>query len=344
MTAGVDRERIMAGAAQQSPAAMGARQGSIRLAASDRPFFLVAHAPHRGPQSRRPRRPDDRLSASEPVPRRHHRGARAEPDDSGGHHRGGGRRIGRGRHRLDHDRPGQASAARSRTDRARPRRATKKRSSSPSIQSASGRFFIGSSRRLTLARASTTATAGCCWTHDRFPRTASWCVPICLIPPSAAALLDRLAGALRNFFATPSAPRPENPWLVDGMTVPEVRAALLGKTEVAARINNEGETIVSVAVPIQYMMATRGALQLSTQGGDIDRVIASERWAIFRFFVVLASVMLVLSLVARQHHRRAGAAACDSGRARAARHSIARANSRLHGPHRRDRAPFAGAA
>jgi two-component system sensor histidine kinase ChvG len=80
------------------------------------------------------------------------------------------------------------------------------------------------------------------------------------------------------------------------MTVPEVKAALLGKTEVAARINNEGETIVSVAVPIQYMMATRGALQLSTQGGDIDRVIASERWAIFRFFVVLASVMLVLSL------------------------------------------------
>jgi two-component system sensor histidine kinase ChvG len=107
---------------------------------------------------------------------------------------------------------------------------------------------------------------------------------------------DRFAGAIRNFFATPSAPRPENPWLVDGKSVPEVAAALRGRTEAVARINNEGETIVSVAVPIQYMMATRGALQLSTQGGDIDRVIASERWAIFRFFVVLASVMLVLSL------------------------------------------------
>ena len=118
------------------------------------------------------------------------------------------------------------------------------------------------------------------------------------LPDSAErrGLFDRLAGVVRNFLATPSAPRPENPWLVDGMTVPEVKSALLGKTEVAARINNEGETIVSVAVPIQYMMATRGALQLSTQGGDIDRVIASERWAIFRFFVVLASVMLVLSL------------------------------------------------
>ncbi len=107
---------------------------------------------------------------------------------------------------------------------------------------------------------------------------------------------DRIAGAVRNFFATPSAPRPENPWLVDGKTVPEVAAALQGRTEAAARINNEGETIVSVAVPIQYMLATHGALQLSTQGGDIDRVIAAERWAILRFFIVLASVMLVLSL------------------------------------------------
>jgi two-component system sensor histidine kinase ChvG len=109
-------------------------------------------------------------------------------------------------------------------------------------------------------------------------------------------LFDRLTLAVRNFFATPSAPRPDNPWLVEGKTVPEVAAALKGQTETAVRINNEGETIVSVSVPIQYMMATRGVLQLSTQGGDIDRVIASERWAIFRFFVVLASVMLVLSL------------------------------------------------
>ncbi len=111
-------------------------------------------------------------------------------------------------------------------------------------------------------------------------------------------LLDRLTGMVRNFLAAPSAPSPRasDPWLVDGKTVPEVAAALQGRTESAARINGEGETIVSVAVPIQYMMATRGALQLSTQGGDIDRVIASERWAILRFFAVLAAVMLVLSL------------------------------------------------
>ena len=31
-------------------------------------------------------------------------------------------------------------------------------------------------------------------------------------------------------------------------------------------------------------------------GGDIDQVIAAERWANLRFFLVLAAVMLVLSL------------------------------------------------
>jgi len=40
----------------------------------------------------------------------------------------------------------------------------------------------------------------------------------------------------------------------------------------------------------------RGALLLSTQGGDIDKIIASERWAILRVFLVSAGVMLVLSL------------------------------------------------
>jgi two-component system, OmpR family, sensor histidine kinase ChvG len=110
-------------------------------------------------------------------------------------------------------------------------------------------------------------------------------------------LLDRLTRVVRNFFATPSKPRRErDQWLIDGKSVPEVAAALKGQTRSAAQIDDEGETIVSVAVPIQYMMATRGALQLSTQGGDIDRVIASERWAILRFFAVLAAVMLVLSL------------------------------------------------
>ncbi|MBV9287453.1 MAG: sensor histidine kinase [Hyphomicrobiales bacterium] len=119
------------------------------------------------------------------------------------------------------------------------------------------------------------------------------------LPDSAErhGFFERAYAYIRNFFAPPAAPENrDDRWLADGKTMPEIAAALKGATQSAVRVNDEGETIVSVAVPIQHMMATRGALELSTQGGDIDRVIASERRAILRFFAVLAAVMLVLSL------------------------------------------------
>ena len=118
------------------------------------------------------------------------------------------------------------------------------------------------------------------------------------LPNSAehGGLFDRVAADLRRLFASPATPRNRDPWLVDGAKMPEIAAALQGKTESAVRIDDEGDTIVSVAVPIEHMMATRGVLQLSTQGGDIDHVISAERRAILRFFAVLATVMLVLSL------------------------------------------------
>jgi two-component system, OmpR family, sensor histidine kinase ChvG len=107
---------------------------------------------------------------------------------------------------------------------------------------------------------------------------------------------DRIVAHLRGWFLTSAAPRAEDPWATNGQTMPEVGGALQGKTQSLVRVNHEGETIVSVGVPIQHMMATRGALLLSTQGGDIDRVITSARLAQLRFFLVLAVVMLVLSL------------------------------------------------
>jgi two-component system sensor histidine kinase ChvG len=108
--------------------------------------------------------------------------------------------------------------------------------------------------------------------------------------------VDRIVAHLRGWFLTSAAPRAEDPWATNGQTMPEVGGALQGKTQSLVRVNHEGETIVSVGVPIQHMMATRGALLLSTQGGDIDRVITSARLAQLRFFLVLAVVMLVLSL------------------------------------------------
>ena len=63
------------------------------------------------------------------------------------------------------------------------------------------------------------------------------------------------------------------------------------------RINDRGEVIVSVAVPVQHFRAVNGALLLSTQGDDIDQMVTAERLAILKVFGVAAAVMIVLSLL-----------------------------------------------
>jgi two-component system sensor histidine kinase ChvG len=82
-----------------------------------------------------------------------------------------------------------------------------------------------------------------------------------------------------------------------GRSIPEVARALQGQQRSIVRVNALGDTIVSVAVPIQRQRNVRGVLLLSTQGGDIDAVIASERNVILQVFGVTALVMVVLSIL-----------------------------------------------
>jgi two-component system sensor histidine kinase ChvG len=82
-----------------------------------------------------------------------------------------------------------------------------------------------------------------------------------------------------------------------GKDYPEVAAALLGQKGSMVRVNDLGEVIVSVAVPVQRFRAVRGALLLSTQGGDIDQAVEAERLQIFKLFMILLGVMVVLSLL-----------------------------------------------
>ena len=65
------------------------------------------------------------------------------------------------------------------------------------------------------------------------------------------------------------------------------------------RVNERGEVIVSVAVPVQRWgyRAINGSLMLSTQGDDIDQMVTAERVAILRVFGVAAAVMIVLSIL-----------------------------------------------
>ena len=82
-----------------------------------------------------------------------------------------------------------------------------------------------------------------------------------------------------------------------GSAFPEVMSALQGSAATLVRVTEQGEQIVSVAVPIQRYRAVLGALMLSTQGGDIDKIVAAERRAILRVFGVAAIVIAVLSML-----------------------------------------------
>jgi two-component system, OmpR family, sensor histidine kinase ChvG len=83
----------------------------------------------------------------------------------------------------------------------------------------------------------------------------------------------------------------------NGKAYPEVATALTGTSVPIVRINDKGELVVSVAVPIQRMRAVLGVLLLSTRGGDIDNIVAAERWGIVRVSLFAAAVTIVLSMI-----------------------------------------------
>jgi len=83
----------------------------------------------------------------------------------------------------------------------------------------------------------------------------------------------------------------------NGKGYPQVTEALLGQKASAVQVNERGQIIVSVAVPIQRFRAILGALLLSTQGGEIDEAVAAERFVIVRVFIVAMVVMVVLSFL-----------------------------------------------
>ena len=83
----------------------------------------------------------------------------------------------------------------------------------------------------------------------------------------------------------------------NGKAYPEVASALTGTSVPIVRVNDKGELVVSVAVPVQRMRAVLGVLLLSTRGGDIDDIVAAERWGIVRVSLFAAAVTVVLSVI-----------------------------------------------
>lgn len=110
-------------------------------------------------------------------------------------------------------------------------------------------------------------------------------------------LIEKAWIAVRTWFGRGDLPLYKELGPGNGKGYPEVAQALAGQNASMVRVNDRGEVIVSVAVPVQRFRAVRGALLLSTQGADIDQMVEAERLAIFKVFLVAAAVMVVLSIL-----------------------------------------------
>lgn len=120
------------------------------------------------------------------------------------------------------------------------------------------------------------------------------------LPPAETAspgLTDMVSTWFNRFFQRRDLPLYREPPGADGSIYPEVMNALTGGRGAVVRVTEKGELIVSVAVPVQRFRAVLGVLLLSTQAGDIDKIVHAERMAIFRVFGVAAMVNIVLSLL-----------------------------------------------
>ena len=120
-----------------------------------------------------------------------------------------------------------------------------------------------------------------------------------LPPPTAEkpGLFERAFVAVRLWLGRGDLPLYHELGAENGKGYPEVSRALNGQDSTMVRINERGDVIVSVAVPVQRYRAVRGALMLSTQGADIDDMVEAERLAILKVFLIAAAVMVLLSIL-----------------------------------------------
>jgi len=112
----------------------------------------------------------------------------------------------------------------------------------------------------------------------------------------------------------------------NGAAYPEVRMALSGSTTPMLLVNEKGEQIVSLAVPIQYRRAVQGVLLLSTRPGEIDEILSEERNVILLLaLIAIGATLLASFLLARTiagPMRRLSEAAENVSRTINARHEL----------------------
>ena len=99
---------------------------------------------------------------------------------------------------------------------------------------------------------------------------------------------------LFDFFDRSDLPLYKDIGRANGTAYKEVRDALAGITSQMLLLNEDSQEIVSVAVPIQPLKAIKGALLLSTRGGEIDKLI-EKQWLANAKLALLALITSVVS-------------------------------------------------
>jgi two-component system, OmpR family, sensor histidine kinase ChvG len=120
------------------------------------------------------------------------------------------------------------------------------------------------------------------------------------LPPPAVekpGIAERTMIAIRTWLNRGDLPLYRELGPENGTGYREVAQSLKGQKTSMVRVNDRGEVIVSVAVPVQRFRAIHGALMLSTQGDDIDQMVTAERLAILKVGGVASAVMIMLSLL-----------------------------------------------
>jgi two-component system sensor histidine kinase ChvG len=113
----------------------------------------------------------------------------------------------------------------------------------------------------------------------------------------------------------------------NGMVYPEIRKALGGEPNSMLLLNEKGEQIVSMAIPIRRSSSTvQGVLLISTRPGEIDQILSEERdliWALGAIALLAAIVTsFLLARTVAGPMRRLSEAAEHASRNIAARHEL----------------------
>ncbi len=125
------------------------------------------------------------------------------------------------------------------------------------------------------------------------------------LPPPGAVLGDwpvvgRIYDWIVGFLPRSNLPRYDESRQDSGWNYEEVAYALAGDPYHMIRVTDKSEMVISVSVPVQRLKVLQGALLLSTEGGDIDEIVRTERLSILQTFLIALCVTVLLSILLAQ--------------------------------------------